>query len=425
MKVLYIVPRMTYGGGMPDVLSKVDEIRSINPDFTAAIVVLEQNLIAEQLKRAVAMGIKTFLSPSEKILKKLIDAADLVVLQYWQCPSIFGFLRFLAVNQVNFRMIVDIHINGFTLPQVVPDWVVSFADACIKVHPRTPLAADARNIEIKFIPSLISTPNVPEDYGKSLFRPFRLYYAGTLNYFKAHPDFVGMHEGLNVDDYHFDLWGAGMDPAFEKSVQGSKRIRYRGFSADIHSEMRPCHLLCNPQSELSYGSYDKIMKESQWMGIPVIVLKNSYIADHIEHFVNGIVASDISEYRGFIEHLAADSDFYQRLSRSTFDHTRTSYNKTAFSKEILLLYQSVLQRPCKTVGITLVPDHPFLAVMDGMGPWKRKILDRPSELTASEINYALRCEGGLIHYLKAYPDETELKNKIIELLDLEKFADPF
>ena len=423
MKVLYIVPRMTYGGGMPNVLATVSEIRSINPDFTAAIVILEQNLIAEQLKRAVAMGIKTFLSPSEGILKKLIGAADLVVLQYWQCPSIFGFLRFLAVNQVNFRMIVDIHINGFTLPQVVPDWVVSFADACITVHPRTPLAADARNIEIKFIPPLITTPHVPEDYGTSLFRPFRLYYAGTLNYFKAHPDFVGMHEGLNIDDYHFDLWGAGMDPAFEKSVQGSKRIRYRGFSADIHSEMRTCHLLCNPQSELSYGSYDKIMKESQWMGIPVIVLKHSYIADHIEHFVNGIVASDISEYRGFIEHLAADSDVYQRLSRSTFDHTRTTYNKTAFSNEMLLIYRSVLQKPRKTGDITLVPDHPFLAVMDGMGRWKRKILNSPSELTASEINYALRCEGGLIHYLKAYPDDKELKSKIIELLDLEPFAD--
>ena len=161
-----------------------------------------------------------------------------------------------------------------------------------------------------------------------------------------------------------------------------------------------------------------------FQGIPVIVMKNSYIADHIEHFVNGIVASDIAEYRGLIEHLASDQGAYQVLSMSTLDHTRRSYNKTAYAKEILDLYRDVIQMSRKTIDTELVPDNPYTAVMDGMGPWKRKILDAPADLTESEINFALRCEGGLIHYLKAYPGAADLKNKIIELLDLEKAIAP-
>lgn len=419
MKILYIIPRMTYGGGMPTVLAEVINLRTVIPDFTATVVALETNVITSLMTNAVSNGLKVLLTPSPGLLSKLIAKADLLVIHYWNCPSMFQFFKFLADSQTPHRLCVSSKVNGFTLPQVLPRWVYTSSDLLILSHPRTPVDLLRPSIEARFIPSFISLPDqlTPPPIPDS--GTFRMFHAGTLNYFKTHPDLIDLHEGLQINQYQFDIWGSGMDSTFEQDMVRAKSVVYRGFSTDMYTDMAPYHLLCNPQTMLSYGSFDKIMCESQWVGKPVIVLKNSYIADHIRHDINGIVADDVYMYRSLLESLAAQPAVYKQLAERTFEYTRSHYQLARQVTRLADLYQQLIQKSPKQIDPASIPEQPEEAALDGMGAWKQSLLTQPETLSSMEIKYALRCEGGLIHYYKAYPDNTALKGLISQLITLD------
>ena len=416
MNVLYIVPRMTYGGGMSNILVEINGVKKLTCDFNATIVAMEKDLSTQMMKKALDLGLKVMLSPSNLVLGKLIERADITVIQYWNCPSIFKFFRFLEDSQIYHRLCVSVMINGCTLPQVVPDWVNESCDTLIHLHPRTPTNGIRPGIEKTTIPSMINLPDIPASAAASDFSTFRMFHAGTLNHFKAHPKMIPLHEGLLIANYTFDIWGAGMDDTFAKGLLSAKNVNYRGFSKNIYHDMDPYHILCNPQSELSYGSFDKIMTESQWMGKPVVVLKNSYIADHILHNINGLVAENEYDYRALIEALASDRVGYKRLSESAQEYTRSNYKLTDYVNETFAIYQRTLRMPLKQIAEGSIPKTPEDAVMDGFGKWKTHLIHNPETLSPTEIDFALRCEGGLIQFYKAYPENVTLKFHITNLL---------
>ncbi|MBN8826150.1 MULTISPECIES: hypothetical protein [unclassified Spirosoma] len=419
MKLLYVIPRMTYGGGMPVILTELKTMRWLGVDVSATVIVLEKGVSTQFMTEAVANGVKVLLAPSSVLAGKLISQADLTVVHYWNCPSLFRFFRFLADTQVPHRLCLSVRVNGLTLPQVVPQWVYANADALVRLHPRTPTTDLRPGIESLILPSLIRLPDLDAPPPAPDFSTFRLFHAGTLNYFKTHPQLIALHEGLAINSYGFDIWGSGMDRLFENDLAVAQHAVYRGFSTNLYADMAPYHVLCNPQTALSYGSYDKIMCESQWMGKPVIALKNSHIADHIHTNINGIVADDEYQYRVILEMLSAKPEVYKKLSQSTFEYTRNHYKLTDYVAALVRLYQRMIQLLPKAANTACIPHQPLEAALDGLGNWKQRLTDTPGLLSQEEIMYALRCEGGLIHYYKDYPDDSALRTQIAQLLALE------
>lgn len=419
MKILYVIPRMTHGGGMPVVLTEVKTMRQLGADLTATVLVLEKGISTHLMAGAVAVGVKVLVAPSPILVSKLVGQADVTVVHYWNCPSMFRFFRLLADTQVPHRLCLSVRVNGCTLPQVVPPWVYATADGLVRLHPRTPTSALRPGIETLTIPSLIRFPDLDTPPAPPDFSTFRLFHAGTLNYFKTHPQLIALHEGLSIDSYGFDIWGSGMDTLFERDLAMAQHAVFRGFSANLYADMAPYHLLCNPQTTLSYGSFDKIMCESQWMGKPVIVLKNSYIADHIQTDINGLVAEDEYQYRAMLESLSAQPEAYKKLSDSTLQYTRSQYKRTDHVSSLIDFYTRMNQKLPTSADRACMPDQPSEAALDGMGNWKQRLADAPWSLSSDELNYALRCEGGLIHFYKAYPDDAALRTRITQLLALE------
>lgn len=420
MNLLYVVPRVTYGGGMPNVLAEVKALRPLADGLRATVVALEPGVSTGLMTEAVAHGLKVLVAPADGLLTRLVERADLTVVQYWNCPSVYRFFRLLSQSRVPPRLAVNVQVNGATLPQVVPDWVLAPAGAVLHANPRLRTDALRPGVETLMLPTFIRLPdNLPPPEVPD-FGAFRLFYAGTLNAFKAHPDLVALHEGLNIPRCHLDLWGAGMDAAFERDLVGARAVTFRGFSQNLYADMAPYHLLCNPQAALSYAAFDKIMLESQLRGKPSIVLKNSAVAGHVVPGVNGLVAADETEYRALLEGLAADPAAYRRLWQSTLHHAHTTFRWMDYGQQTLRLYERTRQREAKTVET--IPDQPETAALDGLGPWRQTLLERPEALTADELAFALRCEGGLVHYHKAFPDDEALKRRIHALLQLENAA---
>lgn len=422
MNLLYVIPRMIHGGGMPDVLAEVKTLREHTTDLRTTVVTLEPGVSTGLMTEALGHGLKVLVAPAYGLLARLVERADLTVVQYWNCPAMYRFFRQRVESRVPHRLVVNVKVNGLTLPQAVPGWVLAAADALIHAHPRLRTEALRPDVDTLLLPAFIRLPDDLPPPTVPDFGEFRLFYAGTLNAFKAHPDLVVLHEGLNIPAYHFDLWGAGTDAAFERDLAGAQAVRFRGFSRNLYADMEPYHLLCNPQAALSYGAFDKITMESQLRGKPTVVLKNSAVADHVRPGVNGLVAADEFEYRAALEDLAAHPAAYRRLWESTLHHAQITYRWADYAGQTLGLYERTLRREPQPPESGSVPENPETAALDGLGAWKQPLLDRPETLTPTERNFALRCEGGLIHYHKAFPDDEALKTRIQALLRLETAA---
>lgn len=420
MKIAYIIPRISHGGGMANIVAEVKLLKAIFDGFKATVIAVEPQMSADLVAEAYAAGIKVFLMPSASILNKLIETADLLVVHYWNCPSMYGFFKYLSASGLPHRLIVSVRVNGCTLPQVVPYWVNASAGGLIHVNRNTPVNAVNPGIMVKVIPSILRLPEDAPHHQITDNGTFRLFYAGAINFFKAHPRLIELHEGLAIPHYLFDIWGAGIDNTFQHAISVAKQVHYKGFSKSIYDDIKPYHMLCNPQTKFSYGSFDKIIKESQWMGKPAITLKEAYVSDNIVDGINGIVAADEDHYRSVIEQLAADPSAYRRLSRSTLEYTRANFKLVDYAKQTADLYTNTMSVHPKAMASIRPPDSAFEAALDGMGKCKAVILNNPEKLSKIEINYALRCEGGLIQFYKAYEADVELKQKIVELIEIEQ-----
>ena len=418
MNIVYIIPKITHGGGIINVIEEVKAIQLTDNTFNATLISLEPGTSSSLIKEAMSIGLKVLITPSQTLLTKLIIHADLLVLHYWNCPSMYLFYTFLESSQIQCRICINLKVNGCTLPQVVPHWVYSSADALIHSNPLTPHDLLPSHAKALVIPSLVKLTTKINKPTKLPFSTFKLFHAGTLNAFKIHPQFMELHAGLALNDYSLDVWGSGADDTFTDAIKKYTNFHFNGFSTNLTNEINSYHLLCNPQTPLSYASNDKIMLESQWLGIPVIVLKNSYISSHIKHNINGIVAEDEVDYKQQIEFLASHPEAYQSLVDSTHEYANTQYKLHDYVQQTIDLYHQTILQPAKAIDKGSVPKDAYTAVIDGMGSWGEMLVQNPTSLTQEELYYALKCEGGLIHYYNVFSESEQLKITIVKLMNL-------
>jgi glycosyltransferase involved in cell wall biosynthesis len=415
MNIIYIIPKITHGGGMINVLEEVKAIQLTGTICNTTVIALEPGTSSNLIKEAMLIGLKVLISPSPTLLNKLILPADLLVVHYWNCPSMYLFYKHLESSQIKCRICINLKVNGCTLPQVVPNWVYTTADIFIQSNPLTPHDLLPSHAKVLVIPSLVKLPNAPIKPRKKSLSTFKLFHAGTLNAFKMHPQFMDLHAGLSIKDYTLDVWGSGADQSFTDSIKKHANYTFKGFSSQLSDEITSHHLLCNPQTSLSYASYDKIMLESQWLGIPVIVLKNSYISSHIKNNINGIVAENEEDYKHQIEYLALHPEAYKKLAESTYEYAHTQYKLYDFVKQTIGLYKKIISNPAKVINVGTVPNDAFIATIDGMGKWGEMLNQNAVSLSTEEIYYSLRCEGGFIHFYNWFSDNEFLRMMIMKL----------
>lgn len=418
MNIVHIIPKITHGGGMPNIITEVKTSIKLGEKSTNLVVSLEAGVSPELLKVALNSGLKVLITPAKELLQKILLKADIIIIHYWNCPSLYLFYRFLEEQKISGRICVNLKVNGCTIPQIVPTWVYQLADGFITSSPATPSSNISKHTVFNVLPTLVNLPICSTLPPTPSFETFQLFHAGTLNAFKIHPNFIKLHANISKNNYSLNIWGAGADEQFETKLKGNKWIHYHGFSNALQTDILSQHLLCNPQTALSYGSFDKIMLESQWLGKPVIVLKESYISTHIKHNINGIVAENERDYAEQLKHIIENTTEYLSLSKRTFEFAHDTYSLENIVQHTYDMYEQICALPKSERNMNLVPNDVFMAVLDGMGDLKVNLLNNDlSNFSEEEKYFILSCEGGLIHFYNAFPDHQVLKNTIQLLLD--------
>ena len=159
---------------------------------------MEKSHSQQLIVQAYELGLKVFIEPSELILSKLINKSSLLILKYWNSPSIYSFFKLLITLKAELRVCINPQINGLTPPQMIPTWIYKTADLFVKIHPDTPIGQLREEAERLTVQSFLDLPNDVSFRKNTYIDKFRLFYAGTLNMFKTHPELIPINESLNV-----------------------------------------------------------------------------------------------------------------------------------------------------------------------------------------------------------------------------------
>jgi hypothetical protein len=148
------------------------------------------------------------------------------------------------------------------------------------------------------------------------------------------------------------------------------------------------------------------------MGIPSLVLKESHIAVHVENGVDGLIASDEYEYIEKVKWMGRDVKAWKSLSEATYHRIRETYRLEKITESTMEFYRKVYSAGPRNISKVLLPMTPISRVLSGMGHWAQFVESNPEKLSDLELEYALHCEGGLIHYANIQGMDCDFKSLI-------------
>jgi hypothetical protein len=341
-----------------------------------------------------------------------LDAADVVLLHFWNTPELYGFLR---CGLPPIRLAAWVHVAGNSPPQVVTRELVELVDSFAVTASGT-----AKLPVLAAAPPVIPAAPDPERLGHVVRRPhtgFNVGYVGTLDFAKLHPSFAELCARVDVADARFIVCGAG-EAAATLAAQVDDRVEFRGYVEDVGPVLAELDVFGYPLAPGNYATSDLALQEAMAAGVPPVVLAHGESQALVEHGVTGLVARDEAEYPRAIDFLGANPRERLRLGE----------NARA---------RALLRRPTDVVAewrplLTGLLEHPKAArrarPLTGAAAFVESLGTTAPEfaasLTAATEDDALEAEariaaappvlvsasgGGILHYRRHYPNDAHLR----------------
>ena len=286
IRTLHIVPHL--GGGIGKSLSTlVENTRTTAPRVHHTFILLEElekNFFARKICDA---GGKLVFASREKHIDALINAADIVQLEWWNHPAIFKFLCHLSF--FTSRLLVWCHQSGRFTP-LIPTNLIESANRTILTS-QCSISADTikdstalREKRIHFISSGSGCENPPLLKNRDGDRTFKKNgeitagYFGSLNFSKLHPDFVSWLSAVKIPGFKVRMIGDQINRdvlEFQCKKAGHPNLlEFVGYKEDIASELAKLDVLIYLLNPFHYGTAENALLEAMSMGVPPIVLNN-------------------------------------------------------------------------------------------------------------------------------------------------------
>ena len=353
LSILHVVPRLNRGGGGASVLHEWAATREA---VTPAFLSLERDVDVSMLREAMRRRIRVHVAPPAEEEAYLLQGADVVVVHFWQCPSLFHFCKRLQGRKL--RLILYSRVRGTTPPQILHPALLALADGWISTAPA----------ELPFhgpqlwMPALIDPALATAGPPARPASPFVVAHCNTLNASKMHPDFAALHEGHEVE-----VFGVGGD---EAALAAFPHLRLQGFVAKWWSATR-AQVLGHPLHPATSSSSDKVVQEAMFAGLPVVLLAPTGLGALVGDAAQ--VAPDAGAYRGALDRLAGDLVWRKRWADAGLSHAHAHLHPHKNALRLFDFYTAIRSSPAteKAFPVT-VPDylatvHPVAA--PGIAAW--------------------------------------------------------
>ena len=336
--VVHVVPRLSMTGPVRGIAAEAKYASRLGIERAHRVVALERELSPAAVLLLRREGIALTVRPTPSELVDVVREADLVLVHFWNCPSMFEFLlRPLPAT----RMVAWIETQGLDAPQVVPDALIDFVDDVLLTTPVT-LASPALSRRRQSEPPMVA-PGIADMDRLEAWQPvdhegFVIGYVGTVNAGKLHPRFVELCAAVDVPDARFVVYGAGGGEAAlreEAAARGlGDRFEVKGHTEDLAAALGEMDVFGYPLRPDTYASSEKAIQEAMWVGIPPVVFPFGGVRELVRPGVDGLIADDEAQYVQHLERLAADPELRDRLGAEARRRAREVFDPIALTSRL-------------------------------------------------------------------------------------------
>jgi glycosyltransferase involved in cell wall biosynthesis len=320
------------GGGVGKALSGLAvESVAVHSGITHAFVFFEPQEKPQFLERITGCGSEVFISPLPSQLKRLVEEADIVQLEFWNHPLTLQALCSEVLPAM--RLLVWCHISGLYNP-IVPPGLFAAAERFLFTSPcsyeseqvaKLPPDVRGRLAVVSSCGGFVDLP-WPSENEETL----ALGYIGSLNFAKLHPRYVDFlaevdKPGLTVRLIG-DLTNRGILESQSARAGKEAMLEFRGYSTDIAAELKAINVLAYLLNPEHYGTTENALLEAMAMGVVPIVLNNPAERQIIEDRRTGLVVTSPGEFAEAVKWLAESPAERRKISRQAAETVRSKFS---------------------------------------------------------------------------------------------------
>jgi glycosyltransferase involved in cell wall biosynthesis len=310
--------------------------------------------------RASAAGIPVFDAPDQESLRRMIAAADIVQVHFWNNPEIHALI---AEPLPASRILVWCHVNGENPPHVLPRFLFGFADV-VAVTEATSLALpqfrDADPAAVAVVAGGADFSRL-KDLRRTSHAGFEIGFIGRLDFAKLHPGYVDLCAAIRIPDARFSVCGSGAARAIvqrQAAVRGlNDRFALWGHVEDVAPFLARMDVFGYPLCPGNMTTCELAVQEAMYAGVPPVVLAYGGPARMISSGRNGVVAASTGEYVRAIEYLYRNPEERQHMSERAARDARAQFGAERCAEALDDVYRRLMQRPKRAR-----PGHPCRGV---------------------------------------------------------------
>jgi len=430
MKQLHIIPRFIGGGPERALLAFIERDKRLGRDWQHDVIVLEAPVTPRLFLQARRLGVTLAIRPAQDALLRAVEAADLVLLHYWNHPALTALLREVALPPS--RLLLWAHVLGTRAPQVLFADLGRFADRLVLTSEAS-FASAAANCAAALGRSVDHVLSVIDPARLAGFAPrphdgICVGYLGLVNAGKMHPRFAELCLATRTPGLRFVVCGGGGGEQALRdrfaALGAAARVEIRGHVEDVAAALAGFDIFGYPLAEDSYATSELALQEAMWVGLPPVIFAHGGVGQLVRHELTGLVAEDEAGYAAALDRLAGDAALRRRLggearrfARSAFDPARWSQVLDRILGELMASPRR-LREPLPGAGQGAAAG--FVRTLgEQAGPFAVSLagspLHSPAAVAAADREIAAaspllaRGEGGIVHYRNANPEDPYLR----------------
>ena len=416
-RVLHITSQLSRGGAGRALMS----LASHEPRHEVVSLVTP-----DPATRALAnrLHVTLWTAPAASEVAKLIRAADVVQVHFWNTPELYAFLDRPWPDA---RWLVWAHVNGRTAPHVLIPEVRDFADLVVLTEmpgSALPLKPDGAlsipaGVDLERLGSGTHAPS--ENVTIGLF--------GSLDATTVHPEIAQVLIDTAHAWDHLLIVGAGdgVGPVVHRLVDaGLKRcVTTTGFVEDVGSHLREMDILVHLTRPDASSTSDLSVQEAMSLGVVPIVLAQTGPAKIVRHGIDGLVAADPAAAAADLRTLAADPVLRRTLAMAASSRTEqfdSAQTRHAFAAAYGELRQNPRRARWLSAGGPLTGAAAFIRSLGATAPQfheshtpvksrveAARTVAADLEIAASPPALVSPGGGGILHYRRHYPQDPWLR----------------
>ncbi|MDY0167589.1 MAG: glycosyltransferase [Thermoguttaceae bacterium] len=417
LQVLHIAAHL--GGGVGKALSGlVGQSNLFGSRVRHTIVVLEKpekHQYCEQIRQS---GGEVSVCPSAGELADLVEAADVVQLEWWNHPAT---LRCLCQQPLPaMRLLVWCHVSGLHTP-IIPPRLPGVSQRFLFTSPCSYQGLDRlglpdgirERLGVVFSSGGFDGLPRPSQYETN---PLAVGYIGSLNFAKLHPCYIDFLAAVRMPDFTVRLIGDALNlEALQQRCEKAGKpglLEFRGYTTDIAGELQSINTLAYLLNPSHYGTTENGLLEAMAVGIVPIVLDNPAEKCIVEDGRTGLVVTSPAEFADAVELLHQNPRQRNRLGRQAAESVRTRFTANRMESSLKAHYHEILRLEKMAIEFDTVfgaePADWFLASQEEPD-WFLE--ERWSERHAiARRHYALfeTTKGSVFHFRRYFPDDSRL-----------------